>query len=94
MENTKEGIIQVWKEFAKIQKENDRFILNPDKKIVEILSEGVLNNEKKFGLKFCPCRIPIGDKEKDAALICPCNFKSQECWKKEGRCWCSLFIRP
>jgi len=55
--------------------------------------EGVLENEKKYGLKLCPCRLRDGTRERDLELLCPCNFKAQETWKNEGRCWCGLFVR-
>jgi len=55
--------------------------------------EGVLENEKKYGLKLCPCRLRDGTRERDLELFCPCNFKAQETWKNEGRCWCGLFVR-
>ena len=84
--------IKIWKEFTKRQ-ENDRFILNPDKEAVERLARGVLTNEKNKGLKFCPCRMIIGNSEEDKGLVCPCNFKMQKTWREKGECWCSLFVK-
>jgi len=52
------------------------FMLNPDKEIVNRLFYGILNNEKQFGLKYCPCRLTEEDFEKDLELVCPCNFFS------------------
>ncbi|NIO21348.1 MAG: ferredoxin:thioredoxin reductase [Candidatus Aenigmarchaeota archaeon] len=85
----KEDIRRIWERFA----ENKDFMLNPDEKHVDMLADGVLANEKKFGLKLCPCRLRDGTRETDLSLICPCNFKTQEVWAKEGRCWCGLFIK-
>ncbi|MCK4336060.1 MAG: hypothetical protein KAT94_00735 [Candidatus Aenigmarchaeota archaeon] len=34
-----------------------------------------------------------GTREGDLKLMCPCNFKVQENWKKKGECWCGLFIK-
>lgn len=73
--------------------ENNDFVLNPDKKHVNIVIDGVFENEKEFGLKLCPCRLSDGTKEMDLSLICPCNFKIQEVWLKENRCWCGLFVK-
>jgi len=84
--------ISIWKEFTERQ-ENDKFILNPDKKAVERLAKGVLTNEKNKGLKFCPCRMISGNTVEDIRLICPCNFKIQKTWKEKGECWCSLFVK-
>lgn len=81
-------LISQWDKFAK---SNKIFKLNPDQEWVKSLALGVLNNEKNHGFKYCPCRLASGDKEKDLALICPCNFFIQDTWKKKGECWCGLF---
>jgi len=85
----KEELRKVWENFTL---KND-FILNPDKEHVEHIIEGVLKNEEKFGLKFCPCRLRDGTRQKDLELICPCNFKIHKTWKSKGMCWCGLFVR-
>ena len=85
-----EEVKEVWRKFAD---NNEDFILNPDEKLVNMVAKGVLENEKKYGLKLCPCRLRDGKRETDLQLICPCNFKAQEVWTKEGRCWCGLFIK-
>jgi ferredoxin-thioredoxin reductase catalytic subunit len=83
-----------WEKFTK----NNDFKLNPDKRHVGIIIEGVLKNEKAHGLKLCPCRLRDGTRQKDLELICPCNFKTHETWlnPKESMhqmCWCGLFIK-
>jgi len=85
----KEELIKVWENFAG---RND-FMLNPDSKHVEFVADGVLENEKKHGLKLCPCRIGDGTRDKNLELLCPCNFKTHETWRSEGRCWCGLFVK-
>ena len=85
----KEELIKEWEKFA----ESNGFMLNPDKNMVEVIAEGILINEKKHGLKLCPCRLRDGTRERDLELICPCNFKIQETWEKQDRCWCGLFVR-
>jgi ferredoxin-thioredoxin reductase catalytic subunit len=84
--------IKVLEEWVNRQ-EKDKFVLNPDKQIVERLMRGVLNNEKNYGLKFCPCRMTTEDLEQDKKLVCPCNFKIQKTWKEKSECWCSLFVK-
>ncbi|MDP3027014.1 MAG: ferredoxin-thioredoxin reductase catalytic domain-containing protein [Nanoarchaeota archaeon] len=84
--------ISIWKEWTSRQPENDKFVLNSEE-VVERLAEGVLKNEKNQGLKFCPCRMILGEREKDLKLVCPCNFKMQKTWKEKGECWCSLFVK-
>jgi ferredoxin-thioredoxin reductase catalytic chain len=85
--------IKIWEEWTGRQPENDRFVLNPNNEAVERLARGVLINEKNQGLKFCPCRMTLGEKEEDLKLVCPCNFKIQKTWQEKGECWCSLFIK-
>ena len=67
--------------------------LNPDKNHTNTALKGVLENEEKTGLKFCPCQIQTEDFEKDVGLLCPCNFFAQSTWKEKGQCWCGLFLK-
>ncbi len=85
----KEEVRNVFERFT----ENNDFTLNPDKEFVDKIIDGILENENKYGFKLCPCRLRDGTKERDLELICPCNFKVQETWVKQGRCWCGLFIK-
>jgi len=85
----KEEVRTAWEKFT----DNNDFMLNPDEEHVSMVIDGVLVNEKDCGLKLCPCRLRDGTRQRDLELICPCNFKSQDIWKTEGRCWCGLFIK-
>lgn len=87
------ALIDIWREFALRQEGSEKFNLNLDMARVNLLAEGVLNNEETHGFRYCPCRLATGDKTADAKLICPCNFKAQKTWKEKGECWCSLFVR-
>jgi thioredoxin len=68
------------------------FRLNPDKKITDRVINGFLENEKKYGKKYCPCRRVTGDIEKDSKIICPCAFHKDEI-AKDGHCLCNLFVK-
>ncbi len=70
----------------KFTKDRD-FKINPDKKITDMLVKALLNNEKRYGKRLCPCRLP------QEGIVCPCGFKAHEEWKKEGRCHCGLFVK-
>ena len=86
---SKEELIKAWERFT-----GDKdFKLNPDKKHVEIVAKGVLENKEIYGMTLCPCRLRDGSKERDLELICPCKFKTHTTWKSEGRCWCGLFFK-
>jgi ferredoxin-thioredoxin reductase catalytic chain len=78
-----------WNDFCK---DND-FKINPNQKIVDYITKGLFENEKRFGLKLCPCRVRDGTFETDLSLICPCNFKTHDTWKAKGRCFCGLFVK-
>ncbi len=80
-------MIKVWGVFVK----KSDFKLNLDAEHVTGVAEGVLANEKTYGLKLCPCRLRDGSRERDLELICPCNFKIQDAWREKGQCWCGLF---
>jgi len=86
---TVEDMIETWESFVEVKE----FKLNEDREMVRTLAMGELENMKNKGFKYCPCRITIGDFEKDLNLICPCNFLIQETWKEYGECWCGLFVK-
>lgn len=65
--------------------------LNPNKEITQKLIRGLLENEKKYGKRYCPCRRITGDKKADEKIICPCPYHIDEI-KKNGQCFCGLFV--
>jgi len=77
--------------FENWSKKNN-YDLNPDKKHLEFLYNGIIKIEKETGGRFCPCRLRIG-KKSDLDLLCPCNFEIQQTWKEQNRCWCGLFFK-
>ena len=66
--------------------------LNPDKKIVERVIQGLLKNKEKHGEIYCPCRIVTGNKEKDREIICPCVYHRREI-ELQGKCHCQLLVK-
>lgn len=90
-EMNKEAFVRAIETFG----EGNEFQVNPNKEKVEMLLEGMFNNEKNHGLKFCPCRLITKEREEDLKLICPCNFLIHETYKnkEDGECWCGLFVR-
>ena len=81
-------IIKNYQEHA----EKNGFRLNPDRKVVERLVMGLLANEKKYGVKYCPCRRITGNPEEDRGKICPCHWHKEEI-EKDDHCCCSLFVK-
>ena len=88
MENKIEKLMKEYAEYAKA----NGFQLNPDKKIVERIINGLLKNEEKYGKKYCPCRRISGVLEEDSKKICPCFWHKDEI-KKDGHCFCNLYIK-
>ena len=73
--------------------EKNEFRVNPDKERVNMLVDGIFNNEKNHGLKYCPCRLTTKDPREDLKLVCPCNFRIHDTYIEKGECWCGLFVR-
>jgi len=90
-EMDKEAFTEAIEAFA----ENNEFKVNPDKEKVDLLLEGMFNNEKNHGLRYCPCRLITKERDEDLKLVCPCNFLIHETYKdkENGECWCGLFVR-
>jgi thioredoxin len=66
--------------------------LNPDRKVVEGLMKGLLENEKKYGARYCPCRRVTEDFQEDRDKICPCKWYEGEI-ERDGHCYCNLFYK-
>ncbi len=82
-----EALIEKYKEYAK----ENGFSLNPDRGAVERIIKGLLENEKKHGQRYCPCRRITGSSEEDKKIVCPCFYHLAEI-EKDGRCLCGLFV--
>lgn len=82
-------MIALWNRFT----EGKDFQLNPNPEHVGMIFDGLTLNKEKYGMMLCPCKARDGTKETDLKLICPCNFKAQDIWTNEGRCWCGLFVK-
>ena len=84
----KQELLKYYKNYA----EKNNFKLNPDKKILDKLINGLIKNQEKHGEIYCPCRRITGDKEKDKKIICPCIYHKDEI-KEIGHCLCFLFVK-
>lgn len=83
-----ESLIKEYEEYAK----QNGLKLNPDPQVVKRLIVGLLENEKKYGQKYCPCRRISGNSEEDKPKICPCSWHREEIGKN-GHCLCGLFVK-
>lgn len=91
MENQNNNIEELMKQYGEYAKSNG-FQLNPDRKAVERIINGLLANENKNGKKYCPCRRLIGNPEEDSKKVCPCFWHKDEI-KNDGHCLCFLYIK-
>ncbi len=66
--------------------------LNPNTKVVENIHKGLLNNEKKYNKRYCPCRRVTGNALEDEKSVCPCFWHLEEI-AKDGKCLCGLFVK-
>lgn len=87
--NKSENLIKEYESYAKA----NGFGLNPNREILERIVKGLLENEKKYGARHCPCRRITGNVKEDEKNICPCQFHLQEI-EKNGHCLCGLFVKP
>lgn len=66
--------------------------VNPRWMLYTNLKLWLIDSEKLFGRRYCPCFEPSGDAEFDRKLICPCSFAQAEI-DEIGWCHCTLFGR-
>ncbi len=76
-------------EAAEYARQN-RWVLNTDEKKLQVVLKGLARNERKFGHRYCPCRIRSGDEERDKEIICPCLWHRDEILQ-DGSCHCNLY---
>ncbi|MCX6694037.1 MAG: ferredoxin:thioredoxin reductase [Methanomicrobiales archaeon] len=65
--------------------------LNPELKKLEVVIRGLARNQRRYGLRYCPCRLRSGDAVADREIVCPCIFHEGEI-ARDGSCHCNLFF--
>jgi ferredoxin-thioredoxin reductase catalytic chain len=71
--------------------DEDGYILQPDKEILEDLLFGLIENEKRYGYRSCPCRLASGTLSDDTDIICPCDYRDPDL-EDYGCCYCTLYV--
>ena len=67
--------------------EGNEFMVNPDRAKVNLLFDGIFNNERNHGLKYCPCRLMCKELEEDLKIVCPATSRSMKpikAWTREN----------
>ncbi len=71
--------------------DEDGYILQSDKVILEDLLIGLIENEKRYGYRSCPCRLASGTLADDMDIICPCDYRDPDL-EDFGCCYCTLYV--
>jgi ferredoxin-thioredoxin reductase catalytic chain len=71
--------------------ESRGYHLNPDLPFTLELVRGLIVNERRYGYPSCPCRLGMGQKEKDLDIICPCDYRDPDL-ADHGACYCALYV--
>lgn len=67
------------------------FYFNPDMDITLSILESMLALKEKYGYLCCPCRLSTGNREKDADIFCPCDYRADDV-AEYGTCYCGLYV--
>ncbi|MBU0497205.1 MAG: ferredoxin:glutaredoxin reductase [Candidatus Thermoplasmatota archaeon] len=67
------------------------YYLCPDPDLLKNLLNGLKTNDDRYGYSACPCRIACGNKQYDADIICPCEYRDVDV-NEYGMCYCGLFV--
>ena len=67
------------------------YFFNRDKEKTFQLLRALLTNKDRYGYMSCPCRLSMGDREKDKDIICPCVYREPDV-EEFGSCYCSLYV--
>ena len=78
-------------EMLKKVQEPKGYFFNKDRARAFDLLEALLINKSRYGYMCCPCRLALGDKEKDRDIICPCVYRAADV-EEFGSCYCNLYV--
>jgi len=67
------------------------FQLHKDKEMVLEILAGLLDNERRYGYRSCPCRLASGVREEDRDILCPCVYSRPDI-AEYGSCFCGLYV--
>jgi len=78
-------------ETLKKMQEPKGYYFNKDKERTLDLLGALLINKNRYGYMGCPCRLLLGEREKDKDIICPCVYREPDV-KEYGSCYCNLYV--
>jgi len=71
---------------------NKGWSVNPRAMVYANLRLWLSDCETMYGMRYCPCFEPTGDRDRDRSLVCPCTYAQAEI-DTTGWCHCTLFGR-
>jgi ferredoxin-thioredoxin reductase catalytic chain len=71
--------------------ESAGYHLNPDEAFTKELVKGLIENERRYGYRSCPCRLAMGSKEADLDIVCPCDYRDPDL-VDHNACYCALYV--
>lgn len=81
---------QLYEALRKVQEPKGYYFHRDKEWVLEILRDLLINKER-YGYMACPCRLAVGDREKDRDIICPCVYSKDDI-KEYGSCYCNLYV--
>ena len=78
-------------EMLKKVQEPKGFSFNKDKDWVLSILSDLLIIKDRYGYMCCPCRLASGNREKDADILCPCQYRPEDVLQY-GSCYCNLYV--
>lgn len=91
MKDVPDDHVQGLYERLRDEAESRGYHLNPDLPFTLELIRGLIVNERRYGYPSCPCRLGMGQKEKDLDIICPCDYRDPDL-ADYGACYCALYV--
>jgi len=67
------------------------YYFNRDREKTLQLLGALLVNKDRYGYMSCPCRLALGEREKDKDIICPCVYRQPDV-EEFGSCYCNLYV--
>lgn len=83
--------IQATRERLSRDAEAAGYHLNPDTGKTDRIVKGLLANEARYGYRSCPCRLAVGDRNRDRDIVCPCDYRDADL-DERGSCFCGLYV--
>lgn len=78
-------------ESLRLEGETKGFFLHADAEHCLDTAASLIECLEHYGYCCCPCRLPSGNKEIDADICCPCEYRDADVLEF-GACYCSLFV--